>query len=381
MIIQRTILRTIEKRLFPGGDRQPVVIILGPRQAGKTTLAKQLLERNMEKAEYFNCDFLDVRERFSYERSSDLQGALRGKRLIILDEAQRIENIGLVLKIIVDAFPEVQVIATGSSSLDLSNKIVEPLTGRKWEYHLFPLSYEEYVGGEQDIERRRRMERMVRYGGYPALHDMGNEDVERRLREISGSYLFKDLLAFQDVRKPEVLQRLVKLLAFQIGSEVSYEELARQLKIDHSVVQHYIQLLEETFVVFRLGAFRRNLRSEVVRSRKVYFWDLGIRNAIVNNFLSLQDRADGGALWENFIVAERLKMNWNHERFPATYFWRSYAQQEIDYLEEENGKLLVLECKLREQRWKPSKAFREAYPQHEAHLVYPGNADDFLLST
>jgi len=374
------VLRPIEEKLFPGGNKQPVIVIYGPRQAGKTTLVRQLLEKYPKRAKYMNCDYNETRKTFAYERSGQFGGIVNDLNLLVLDEAQRIENVGLVLKILVDEHPNVQVVATGSSSFDLGNKINESLTGRKWEFHLLPLSYEELCGGEYALARHCHLERMLRFGGYPAVALLGDHDAGDMLREITGGYLFKDIFTFQHLRKPELLDKLLRLLAFQVGNEVSYHELAQKLGVDQTVIQNYIFLLEETFVIFRLGAFRRNLRTEIGKRRKIYFWDLGVRNMLISNMNPLNQRNDIGALWENFCIAERLKFLGNHhERFPFTAFWRTYRQQEIDYIEEEEGTLSAFECQWNAQKKRscPS-AFRKAYPGSTWEAVTPENVHSFL---
>jgi predicted AAA+ superfamily ATPase len=379
MIIPRTIQVDLENELFRTGQTKKTMIVYGPRQSGKTTLMREILQKHPEGAEYFNCDYPDVRERFSYERSPQISSLLKGLKLLILDEAQRIANIGLVLKIITDEHPEVRVIATGSSSFDLSNQIKEPLTGRKREFFLYPFSFEELYAGQGILEQKRMVERHLRFGFYPEVSLQGEKEAEASLLEIAGSYLFKDIFAFQELRKPELLTKLLAMLAFQIGSEVSYTELSNRLGADQTVIQRYMHLLEEAFVIFRLGALKRNLRNELAKTRKVYFWDLGIRNAIIRNFNPLTLRDDAGALWENFCVAERQKYLRNHGRYPAAYFWRTYDRKEVDYIEEESGKMIAYECKWNSARQvKIPKSFLEAYPGSEFFGVTPENFGGFL---
>ncbi|MBI5755151.1 ATP-binding protein [Candidatus Peregrinibacteria bacterium] len=382
MKIPRTIVSSVEKHISKRKKDHRIVVIYGPRQSGKTTLVKYLLTKHPDAAEYFNCDFPDVREQFSYERTPQIANAVKGLKLIILDEAQRIENIGLVLKILADQHPETQVIATGSSSFDLSNKISEPLTGRKMVFKIFPLSFEECFGRLSKIEQQRGIEHFLRFGGYPGLIDDSEKEAEQKLLEISESYLFKDIFTFQDLRKPELLTKLLRLLAFQIGQEVSFHELAQQLGVDQTVIQRYLFLLEEAFVVFRLGAFHRNLRTVIRKSQKIYFWDLGIRNAVIQNFNSLTLRNDIGALWENFCAAERLKYLGNHQRQANAYFWRTYASKEIDYIEEVGGRLTAFEFK-----WNTTKKIRypsdfaSAYHGTAFTVIHPENVADFVMKT
>ncbi|MBF0273967.1 MAG: ATP-binding protein [Nitrospinae bacterium] len=378
MKIFRAIIPSIKKSLFKEGKKK-VCIIYGPRQAGKTTLVKYLLKEYPEKAEYFNCDYLDVRETFSSENINRLAHITKGLKLLVLDEAQRIENIGVTLKILVDEHPHVQIIATGSSSFDLSNKIKEPLTGRKIEFYLFPFSFNELFANKNSLEQIRCIEHFLRFGSYPEISQLNEMEAKQSLQELTGSYLFKDIFTFQQLRKPEMLIKLLRLLAFQVGSQVSFHELATQLGVDQSIVQKYIHLLEEALIIFRLGAFKRNLRSEISKSRKIYFWDLGIRNAIIENFNSLELRNDVGVLWENFCVAERIKYLRNNQLYANTYFWRTYSQKEIDYLEEKEGKLLAMEFKWNDRKKSRTlKDFFTAYPETHLTTITPNNVSSLF---
>ena len=346
MILPRTLYPYIKKNIKKQEIKNPVLILYGPRQVGKTTLVKQLVqEYSPQEAAYYSCDYADVRSQFSYENASQLEKVIQGLKLIVLDEAQRIQNIGLVLKILIDDHPNVQVIATGSSSFELSNQINEPLTGRKKIFQVYPMSFLELYESLNFIEQQRKLPILLRFGSYPEIVEKNENETIERLRELTHSYLFKDIFNFQQLKKPELLYKLLQLLAFQIGSEVSFHELAVKLGVDQTVIQKYIHLLEEAFVIFRLSAFKRNLRNEVTKSRKIYFWDLGIRNAIINNFNNLDLRNDIGALWENFCILERLKHLHNHQQQVNSYFWRTYEQKEIDYIEEVNGELNAYEFK------------------------------------
>jgi predicted AAA+ superfamily ATPase len=335
MIIPRKIESDLLDRLNSNNDQRKIIIIYGARQVGKTTLIKQVLKSIDKRTAYFNCDYLDVQSAFAWENAGNLSGLVSNLDILVLDEAQRIRNIGLVLKILHDDFPNLRVIASGSSSFDLSNQVNEPLTGRKFTYALFPLSFTETHPDGNMIDDKRNLSRILRFGLYPSviLHD--DQKALENLQEITSSYLFKDILEFQYLRKPEVLVSLLKMLAFQVGSEVSYTELSVKLRTDQTVIQRYIQLLEDNFVIFRLPALKRNLRSEITKSRKIYFWDIGIRNAIIGQFQSIDTRNDLGALWENFCISERFKYLL-YNRFPSgnLYFWRTYAQKEIDLIEE-----------------------------------------------
>ncbi len=297
-----------------------------------------------------------------------------------MDEAQRIKNIGLTLKLAVDNFPEIQVIATGSSSFDLSNQIIEPLTGRKYEYYLYPFSLAElkFIYTKQEIDRL--LEKLIVFGMYPRVVLGGNE-AEANLKELTKSYLYKDALQYQNIKNPEVLEKLLQALALQIGNEVSYNELADLLGIDKNTVAAYIRILEQAFVVFRLNPFNRNLRTELKKKRKIYFYDLGVRNALINNLNPANLRTDWGALWENFIISERLKYNYNRGQDFNYYFWRTQQKQEIDFLEEGRGKLYGFEFKWAKKKLSPPKIFLDTYPGTEVRLINKNNYQDFVLSS
>lgn len=378
----RILQEKIEKQLFPGGNKQSAIVLYGPRQVGKTTLVQDILARYPDGAEYYNGDYLDVQEKFAYERTAQLGSLLRGVKLLVLDEAQRITDIGLVLKIIVDTYPSVQVIATGSSSFDLANRTAESLTGRKWEHTLYPLSFEELTNGMNALERDRLIPRLLRFGSYPIVASASDRDAETYLRELTGSYLLKDLLMLHDVRKPEILLTLLRLLAFQIGSEVSYHELAQQVGVDQTVIQRYLYLLEQAFVIVRLPALRRNMRSEVSRSRKIYFTDLGVRNTLIQNLNPLELRNDVGALWENFCIVERIKYRTYHGQFTNMFFWRTHDQKEIDLVEEYGGQLHAYEFAWGDgKRKKRPTAFFDAYPGSTFSVVTPKNVMEFFSAS
>jgi len=373
-IIKRDIFDPILKRL---NDKQnnKIVVVYGARQVGKTTLVKQLLAQSKLNSEYFNCDYLDVQHLFSYENAHNLENVVRNYELIVLDEAQRITNIGMVLKILFDEFPNLKVVATGSSSFELSNMINEPLTGRKIVYHLFPLTFKELTFGQSIIKSGREINRVLRFGAYPAVILNNDMNALENLNEIASSYLFKDILEFNHLKKPDVLLNLLQLLSFQIASEVSYTELANKLRVDQTVVQRYIQLLEDSFIVFRLKALKKNLRNEIGKSRKIYFWDLGIRNILVQNTNALDLRNDLGALWENFCVVERKKYLNYHQSAPVnSYFWRTYKQKEIDLIEERGDAYTAMEFKWRQGKQTKFPAdFKNAYPGAVFKTITPDN--------
>ncbi|WP_338873864.1 ATP-binding protein [Spirosoma sp. SC4-14] len=375
-MINRLLLPIIEAQLF----KQKSIVLLGPRQTGKTTLVRELLSRLSQPSIWLNADLPSVREGLTKVGTEQLKQIIGNATLVVIDEAQRIQNIGLTLKIVHDTLPHVQLIATGSSAFDLANEINEPLTGRKWEYWLYPISWQELVDYTTFLGATGQLETRLIYGMYPdVVTNLGNE--REILAQLSGSYLYKDLLSFRGIRRPNVLEKLLRALAFQVGSEVSYNELSRLVEIDKATVESYIQLLEQAFVVFRLHPFNRNLRNEINTSRKVYFYDNGIRNALIENYAPLELRNDTGALWENFLVSERMKRNHYKKHYARSYFWRTHAQQEIDYLEESNGQLAAYEFK-----WNPKakarfpKTFSEAYPNTQQTVISPQNFTDFLLT-
>ena len=373
-MIKREIQGRIEKRLFAG----KIIVIYGARQVGKTTLIHSISNGlNTEETLFLNCDEPDVRSLLADVTSTQLKALIGSKKIIFIDDAQRVKNIGLTLKLLADTLPERQIVVTGSSSLDLTNAVVEPLTGRKYEIQLHPLSLRELTDRYTPLELQRLLEHWMITGLYPEVVTKMAEAASL-LPELASSYLYKDVLQFQDIRKPELLERMLQALALQIGSEVSYNELANTLRVSKETISHYIELLEKSFVIFRLAPFNRNLRNELSKMRKIYFYDLGIRNAIIRNFNPLHLRADVGALWENFLICERLKNNTNSRTFLNSYFWRTHQQQEIDYLEEAGGKLSAFEFKWKPGIWKLPNAFSSAYPDSTGSEVNPKNFMEFL---
>jgi uncharacterized protein len=363
-MITRIMQSAMEERLF----KKKVILLYGARQTGKTTLVKALLKNHG--GAYFNGDEPDIRARFSNRTSSELKALIGGNNLIVLDEAQRIENIGLTLKLMVDNFPEVQVIATGSSSFELADRLKEPLTGRKYEFLLPPLSLEEIELAYGALEADRKRSAAVMYGMYPEPALLGATEARERLLELGGSYLYKDVLLLGHIRHPDALEKLLRALALQIGQEVSYTELAGLAGLDKNTVETYVRILEQAFIVFRLSPFSRNLRNELKKMRKIYFWDTGIRNAIINGFSPLETRSDAGALWENFLIAERMKYLKNHRSANQSWFWRTHQQQEIDYIEERRGGLLAVEIKTTNtRRGRIPATFTHAYPNADTRLL------------
>ncbi len=372
------ILRLLADRLQKNMNDHKALIILGPRQSGKTTLVKSLMDQINIPFLWWNGDDFRVRSMLSELSVANLQSLIGNSRLLVIDEAQRIENIGLCIKIIVDNIPGVKVIATGSSAFELANRINEPMTGRKWEYVLLPFSYKEMVNHHGELKERSSLNHRMIYGYYPeVINNPGNEkDI---LRQLADSYLYKDILTWEKIHKPDRMEKLVRALAFQVGNQVSYHELGQITGLDNETVEKYIDLLEKAFIVYRLGTLSRNLRNELKSTRKIYFYDNGIRNALINSFNPIEMRGDTGALWENFLMTERLKYIHTHDFWCNRYFWRTHAQQEIDYIEEYDGKLHAFEFK-----WNPKGkgkipgAFINAYPENETQIITTENYRSFL---
>lgn len=373
-MVERVIKNSILKKLGLG----KAIIIMGARQVGKTTVLKELFGASDEVL-WLNGDESDVRNLFENISSTRLSAIIGNKKVVVIDEAQRIEDIGLKLKLITDNMDGVQLIATGSSSFDLANKVNEPLTGRKWEYKMYPVSFAEMTSHHGLLEEKRMLPHRLVYGYYPEV--VVNAGDEREiLKQLSESYLYKDVLMWEQIKKPDNLLKLLQALALQLGSQVSYNELGQLCGLDSKTVEKYIVLLEQAFVIFRLGAFSRNLRNELKRSRKIYFYDNGIRNALIANFTIAENRSDIGALWENFLIAERMKNNNYAGRWANSWFWRTVQQKEIDYIEEEDGLLSAFEFKWNERvKAKIPAQFEEAYPSSVFKVVTPQNVEEFLL--
>ena len=373
-MIKRSLQNIVEEKL---GEKK-AIIILGPRQVGKSTLLDLIKEKRAESTIYLDCDNNDIRKTLSEASINQLTRIIGNNEIVIIDEAQRVNNIGLTLKLITDQLKSKQLLVSGSSSFELSNKVNEPLTGRKFEYHLFPFSLKELVDHFGFLEERRNMEYRMVFGMYPDIINNPGNEVEV-LKNLMDSYLFKDVFSFQEMRKPEFIESLLEALAFQVGSEVSFNELAQLLGSNPHTIQKYINLLERAFIIFRLRSFNRNARNEIKKGRKIYFYDNGIRNAIIGNYSLLKQRTDVGGLWENFVVSERMKYLSYNKIYAKRYFWRTSQQQEIDYIEEFNGKLNAFEIK-----WNPnkkvkfSKTFTGAYPFAKLNTINPDNIWDFV---
>ena len=357
MLIERTIQRPIEERMFRG----KILIVYGARQVGKTTLIKGIQARyEKHNPLYLNCDEPDIRMLLEKKTSTELKNIIGSHELVLIDEAQRVPDIGLTLKLMADSFEHIQVVATGSSSFELSSSVIEPLTGRRYEFQLFPLSVQELASVYSPLEIKRLLEERLIMGMYPEVVTRPEESKDL-LKELARSYLYKDLLAFRGLRSPEALEKLVQALALQIGSEVSYNELSGLVGIDKNTVATYIQILEKAFIIFRLNPFARNLRNEIRKLRKIYFFDTGIRNAVIRNLNPINLRQDAGHLWENFLISERIKYNANNRLDVSPYFWRSHQHQEIDFLEDNGERLSGYEMKWGARKHRIPKVFLSTY--------------------
>lgn len=377
--IKRNIQKYIETSLFKG----KVVIIQGPRQVGKTTLVKELIEKyggnNKEKC-YINCDITENIKSLSIADPIRLKEFLGDGKFFVIDEAQRIKNVGLILKILVDTYPEIQIVATGSSSFALSAQIGEPLVGRMYKFILYPLSIKEILAhNNQEKMIDGDLNSLLVYGSYPEIiTGKANPKIDY-LTTLSNNFLFKDIAGFEEIRNPELLRNLLQLLAFQVGNEVSYNELGVKLGVRRETILRYIYILEESFIIFRLYPFSRNLRNEIGKKNKIYFYDLGVRNAIINKFDAIQTRGDNGALWENFCIIERKKQIQDNKWYRGTYFWRTTSQKEIDYIEEYDGSLHAYEFKWGLRDYKIPKQFMNAYKSSSGTIINKSNYLEWLL--
>ncbi len=378
MYIQRKLEDVLSSRLFGG----KVLIVFGPRQAGKTTLVQHLTEPYGEEVRYIDCELPRYRDLLGRADMEALFSMIRGYKIVVFDEAQVVSNIGQILKSLFDHHPEVQYIATGSSSFDLANKVSEPLTGRSLEFTLYPMALDELSSNAFDAEAR--IAELMRFGGYPGVLNLSEEEHILQLKTLASQYVYKNIFAAGGIKKPEVITQLLNLLALQIGQEVSYRELAEQLGASSLTVERYIDLLEKNFIIFRLKGYAKNLRNEVTRTKKIYFIDLGLRNALIGNFapVSATARSDVGALFENCMIVERLKAQ-SHSGavLPERYFWRTTAQAEVDYIE-----IAPTDARMRafEFKWNTKKraiapsAFRNAYPETPFTVVSVENGYAFI---
>lgn len=373
-MIQRFLTQKIDDYLHKG----KAILLLGGRQIGKTTLLQQLFLEN-DDIIWLNGDELDVQAMFSNTSADRLRNIFGNKKIVVIDEAQRISDIGLRMKLITDQIKDIQLIATGSSAFELSNVANEPLTGRKWEFKMYPLSFAEMVGHHGLLKEKRLLPQRLVYGYYPEV--VSSEGNERKiLKYLIDSYLYKDILTFNKIKKSDALIKLLQALAYQVGSQVSYNELSQIVGIDAKTVEIYIQLLEQCYIIFRLPSFSRNMRNELKNSKKIYFYDNGIRNALISNFSPIEIRTDTGALWENFIISERLKFAEYNDVWSNRYFWRTKEQNEIDYIEERDGTLYAYEFKFNpKKKAKIPNSFVQNYPLSVFAEITPENIEDFIL--
>ncbi|MBR5081207.1 MAG: ATP-binding protein [Bacteroidales bacterium] len=364
------ITRTIEKAMQADFNKKKVIVLLGPRQVGKTTIL-DMLQKPETRCLRLNCDDMDDALLLEDKTSTELKALLNGYDMVFVDEAQRVKNIGLVLKKTGDLKLDTQVVVTGSSSLTLADDINEPATGRLLEHRLYPLSLRELADDTSEREQQRLLESRMIYGLYPEIVT-SPADAKRTLMTLTNNYLYKDLLSYRGIKKPDLLQKLVRALALQLGDEVSYNELSNMLGVDKETVENYIGLLEKCFVVFRLDSFSRNLRNEIKKGKKVYFYDNGVRNAVLSNFAPLDMRNDVGALWENLMVSERVKHNAYNGSYAQMYFWRTHDQKEIDLVEIEDGMMRAFEFKWNSKKMPTQPAiFANAYPEASYSVITP----------
>jgi hypothetical protein len=373
MIIRR-IQDLVEKRLHTG----KAIVLLGARQVGKTTILRQLTKGKEEETLWLNGDETDVQLLFENASVERFKSVFGKSKYVVIDEAQRIADVGLRLKLITDGIPEVQLLVSGSSSFDISNALNEPLTGRKWEFQLFPISFGEMVNHRQILTETRMLPHRLVFGYYPDVVNHLGDEFEV-LNQLVDSFLYKDILMLEQLKKSEAVVKLLKALAYQVGSQVSYNELGQLCGLNSRTVEKYIHILEKTFVIFRVGSFSRNLRNELKKSHKIYFYDLGVRNALINNFSIIEKRSDQGQLWENFIIAERIKFLNYSRRKVNFWFWRTSDQLELDWVEEENGEIRGFEFKYGiTSKAKIPKAFTSNYPEAKTRIITPQNMHEFI---
>lgn len=373
------IKRIASKKINDLLNKGKVIIIYGARQTGKTTLLESTLKDIDAKALILNGDDSETREILSTASLTRLKNIILDYKVVSIDEAQRIKDIGLILKIITDNFKNIIVIATGSSSFELANELNEPLTGRKYVINLFPLSFEEMVKETNLIEEISHLDQRLIFGCYPEIITNPGKETEL-LKLLSESYLYKDILNLDKIRKPVLISKILKALALQIGNEVNFNEIAQIAECDKGTVERYIDILEKAFIIFQIPAYSKNARNEIKKNKKIYFFDNGIRNAVINNFTDIEDRMDKGHLWENYIISERYKYLKNNSKDRNLYFWRTTQHQEIDLIEEDGNKILAYEIKYNKNaKYKFPKTFTANYPEAATKLITPANFDSILI--
>ena len=356
------------------------LIILGPRQVGKTTLMEDYLNVTALKSKKVTGDDLMIHQSLGSQYLDEIKSFCEGYELIAIDEAQKIPNIGVAIKMMVDQIQGIRVIATGSSSFELAGHLGEPLTGRKTELFLYPISQLELLNHYNRFELKQNLPDFLIYGSYPlVLTTDGKNAKQRILSEITGSYLFRDILSFERIKSPQLLLDLLRMLAFQIGSEVSVNELSKKLSIDNKTVRKYLDLFEKSFILFKLRGYSGNLRKEITKHSKYYFYDNGIRNALIANFNSIDWRNDIGQLWENFVIVERMKKQAYKSIYANNFFWRSWSGQEVDFIEEREGKLFGYEFKWSTDKVKQPKLWLETYPRSTFEIINKENYLDFII--
>ncbi len=370
--------RLIEKSFLKLLNKGKALVLIGARQVGKTTFLNDI-KINRNEVLSLNADIHQIRERLTNPTLQTISNTIGNYKIVIIDEIQRIQNAGLLMKFLVDNFKDVQFIATGSSALEISDTVFEPLTGRHFLFHLYPFSLAELYPTQSPFEIENELDFHLVYGSYPEIcttRDMA----EVMLKNLSGQYLYKDVLIWKDIRKPALLDKLLKLLAYQVCSEVSIHELANQLRVKSETVENYIDILEKSYVIFRLPSYSTNHRKEVSKMNKILFWDNGIRNAIIGDFSPLSSRNDHGLLFENFMIAERMKMNAYFRPEVKSYFWRNYHKREVDYVEVDQGNLSAYEMKWNAKRnHKITKSFSNQYPDAALDIITPEHFHDFIF--
>jgi len=373
MLIPRKIKENLESWLFKG----KIIILYGPRQTGKTTIVKELALKYGDEKSYINCEILENQQALGLENPLQLKTFLGEGKFFVFDEAQKITNIGLVLKLLIDTYPDLQIIATGSSSFELANKVSEPLTGRAIEFKLYPISYSEITADKPAWESAALLSSLLVYGSYPEIIKNNFSQADIFLGNLAANYLFKDIFEFENIKKPKLLTNLLQLLALQLGNEVSLNELATKLETSRKTIARYLDLLEKAFVIFTLYPLSRNPRNEIGRKNKIYFYDLGIRNSLISRFQPLNLRDDIGALWENFCLVERKKILEYGQRRKNQFFWRNLRGKEIDYIEEADGRFKAYEFKWTERTVKTPADFFKNY-RAEVKAINRDNFLDFL---
>ena len=375
--IPRSVISPIMEKLT---SSKKGIVVYGARQVGKTTLANEIIKKLNLKTLAINGDqsrFIDI---ITSRDLGKIRSLVSGYGMLFIDEAQRISEIGINLKIILDNLPKLKVLVTGSSALDLASKISEPLTGRVWSYHLYPVSFLELSAFQNRAELDISIEERLIYGSYPEIFSYESSTQKQEyLQNVSDAYLYRDLVEFGNIKNSSKIRDLLKLLAFQVGSEVSLTEIGRSLSMSKDTVARYIDLLEKSFIIFRLGGFSRNLRKEVTKMNKVFFYDLGIRNISIDNLKSLKDRNDVGQLWENFLLIERMKRNSSRQELVSGRFWRTHTGVELDYIEEKNGFLYGYEFKSGNKVAKVPTGWSKAYPNSKFQCINKDNYLEFIL--